>query len=152
MVLFFCTFLALRSQDCGHPVEHIRDYELDEEEELFGGQIVDDSYLHALRIYRDNASGAVRLQASVHRGEMKRAPVWTAFITHNINSRAWMRRVDPRVIHLRELRRTVFTFADYTPPRTSRGEHILKFTSRSDAQGFMETIAELADFNELKLI
>lgn len=37
MVLFFCTFLALRSQDCGRPVDRIRDYELDDEEELFGG-------------------------------------------------------------------------------------------------------------------
>lgn len=37
MVLFFCTFLALRSQDCHKPVEGIRDYELDDEEELFGG-------------------------------------------------------------------------------------------------------------------
>jgi hypothetical protein len=37
MVLFFCTFLALRSQDAGRPVESIRDYELDNEEELFGG-------------------------------------------------------------------------------------------------------------------
>lgn len=37
MVLFFCTFLALRSQDSGRPVQHIRDYELRDEEELFGG-------------------------------------------------------------------------------------------------------------------
>lgn len=35
-------------------------------------QIVDDDFLHALRVYRDNVSGAVRLQASVHKGEMKR--------------------------------------------------------------------------------
>lgn len=37
MVIFFCTFLALRSQDKGRPVEDIRDYELELEEELFGG-------------------------------------------------------------------------------------------------------------------
>lgn len=35
-------------------------------------QIVDDSYLHGLRVYRDTVSGAVRLQASVHKGEMRR--------------------------------------------------------------------------------
>ncbi|RMZ39780.1 hypothetical protein CA14_000303 [Aspergillus flavus] len=56
MVLFFCTFLALRSQDCGRPVDRIRDYELDDEEELFGGPIVDDNFLHALRIYKDRTS------------------------------------------------------------------------------------------------
>jgi hypothetical protein len=35
MVLFFCTFLALRSQDSGRPVSQIRDYELFHEQELF---------------------------------------------------------------------------------------------------------------------
>jgi hypothetical protein len=39
MVVFFCAFLALRSQDAGRPVDDIRDYELDEEEELFGGLV-----------------------------------------------------------------------------------------------------------------
>ena len=93
MVLFFCTFLALRAHDCGRPVSDIGDYELVGETELFGGyvylqillppfllnlahnhyrQIVDDNFLHALRIFRDKASKAVRLQASVHRGELKR--------------------------------------------------------------------------------
>ncbi|KAH2162989.1 hypothetical protein KXV44_004039 [Aspergillus fumigatus] len=146
MVLFFCTFLALRSQDAGRPVESIRDYELDNEEELFGGQILDDNYLHALRIYRDKVSGAVRLQASVHKGEMKRAPVWTAFITQYLGTRGWIRRPDSKVVVLRELRQTIFMFAaDFTPQKTSRGEHILQFTNRADAQGFVETIAELAN-------
>ncbi|GFF49808.1 hypothetical protein IFM51744_07178 [Aspergillus udagawae] len=146
MVLFFCTFLALRSQDAGRPVESIRDYELDNEEELFGGQILDDNYLHALRIYRDKVSGAVRLQASVHKGEMKRAPVWTAFITQYLGTRSWIRRPDSKVVVLRELRQTIFMFAaDYTPQKTSRGDHILQFTNRADAQGFVETIAELAN-------
>lgn len=37
MVIFFCTFLALRSQDRAKQVEEIRDYELHGEEELYGG-------------------------------------------------------------------------------------------------------------------
>lgn len=37
MVLFFCTFLALRSQDRGRPVEEIRDHELKGEVEWFSG-------------------------------------------------------------------------------------------------------------------
>ncbi|KAA8646268.1 uncharacterized protein ATNIH1004_007695 [Aspergillus tanneri] len=143
MVLFFCTFLALRSQDAGRPVERIRDYELDDEVELFGGQIVDDNFLHALRIYRDNISGVVRLQASVHKGEMKRAPVWTAFITPHIGVRGWIRRVDSKAVLLRELRPVILTSADYNAPRTPKGEHILKFTNHSDARGFLKTIEEL---------
>ncbi|KAE8152696.1 hypothetical protein BDV25DRAFT_57505 [Aspergillus avenaceus] len=144
MVMFFCTFLSLRSQDCGRPVDCIRDYELDDEEELFGGPINDDHFPHALRVYRDRASKAVRLQASVHTGEMKRAPVWTAFITQYIGARGWIRRADPKIVLLRDLHRTIFTFDHYSPPRTSRGEHIIHFSKSSDAQGFMETIAELA--------
>lgn len=35
-------------------------------------QIVENNTLHALRIYQDTTSKAVRLQASIHRGEMKR--------------------------------------------------------------------------------
>lgn len=37
MVVFFCSFLALRSQDAGRPVSDIRDYEMEDEEELYGG-------------------------------------------------------------------------------------------------------------------
>ncbi|KAL1968323.1 hypothetical protein VTN77DRAFT_1852 [Rasamsonia byssochlamydoides] len=40
MVTFFCTFLALRSQDSHKPVEEIRDYELEDEEEMFGGYVI----------------------------------------------------------------------------------------------------------------
>lgn len=90
MVLFFCTFIALRSQDGHKRVQDIRDYELEAEKELFGGwvQILyniwlcidlccrslidDDNFIHALRVYRDRISGAIRLQASVHEGDMRR--------------------------------------------------------------------------------
>lgn len=90
LVIFHNTFLALRSQDSGHPVDGFIDYELDGEEELYGGWIkpynehgslwkltltsviTDDGYGHALRVYEDVESGAVRLQASVHEGEMTR--------------------------------------------------------------------------------
>jgi hypothetical protein len=37
MVAFHMAFLALRSQDAGHPVEDIRDYELEGEREIYGG-------------------------------------------------------------------------------------------------------------------
>lgn len=37
MVAFYVAFLALRSQDAGHPVEDIRDYELEGEREIYGG-------------------------------------------------------------------------------------------------------------------
>ncbi|KAL3493648.1 hypothetical protein BJX62DRAFT_71212 [Aspergillus germanicus] len=144
MVIFYCTFLALRSQDSGRPVEQIRDYELTHEEELFGSPILDDDYMHALRVYRDTKTGAVRLQASVHKGEMKRSPVWTAFITEQVKTHGWIRMIGPKVILLRELRQTIFTSSDYTPPKTNRGQHRLEFDSPEDAEGFISTMAELA--------
>ncbi|KAL3464423.1 hypothetical protein BJX64DRAFT_96561 [Aspergillus heterothallicus] len=144
MVIFYCTFLSLRSEDSGRPVEQIRDYELNHEEELFGSPILDDDYMHALRVYRDKVTGAVRLQASIHRGEMKRSPVWTAFITEQVKTRGWIRMIDPKVILLRDLRQTIFTSSDYTPPKTRKGQHRLHFCSQDDAEGFISTMAELA--------
>lgn len=40
MVVFFCSFLALRSQDAGKPVVDIRDHELEGEQELYGGYVI----------------------------------------------------------------------------------------------------------------
>lgn len=37
MVLFFCTFIALRGQDSSDPVSRIKDYQLDGEELVFSG-------------------------------------------------------------------------------------------------------------------
>ncbi|KAJ5644954.1 hypothetical protein N7507_010965 [Penicillium longicatenatum] len=145
MVVFFCAFLALRSQDAGRPVDYTRDYELDDEEELFGGQIVDDNYPHALRVYQDRVSGAVRLQASVHKGIMDRTPVWNAFVTHQIKRRGWLKPLDSRTVLVRDLKLTILMSAeDYNPPTTARGEHVLKFVSRSDADAFLDTMEDIA--------
>lgn len=62
---------------------------------------------------------------------MHRSPVWTAFITEHVVTRSWARRIDAKTVVLRELERTIFTLSEYTPPRTRRGEHILKFANAS---------------------
>jgi len=91
MVLFFCSFLALRSEDNKTEITAIADFQLHNEKLLFGGyadtgksnencgqeltptrMIVDDYYQHALRLYRDKDSGGIRLQASVLRGDLKK--------------------------------------------------------------------------------
>ncbi|KAJ5716895.1 hypothetical protein N7488_002541 [Penicillium malachiteum] len=132
LIITFCTFLALRTQDNGWPVDDIRDYFLDGEEELYGGKIVDDNYLHALRVFRDSISGTVRLQASVYEGHMKNTPVWTAFITQHLNRNSWLKVGDRRTIILPDLKPSIFMMPqDYTPATTEDGEHILKFASSS---------------------
>ena len=166
MVLFFCAFLALRSEDNKDPYGRIEDFDIHREDELFAGsvsasqcpantrltlyrRIVDDHYEHGLRLFQEPRTHVIRLQASVQTGEIKRQavsklpdphpviaavlicikhrkPIWTAFITHQITSSIWMSRVSPRVVHLAELNRHVFT-DDYKPQRTHTGAHELTF-------------------------
>ena len=166
MVVFFCAFLALRSEDTRTPFEKIRDFDINRENQLFAGSvsrsqcpadsrltlyrpIVDDHYEHGLRLFQERQTGVIRLQASVLTGEVKRQvisnlpdthsviagvlmsmkhrkPIWTAFITHQITSPRWMSHDSPRVVHLAELNRHVFT-DEYVPQRTQTGAHELTF-------------------------
>ncbi|OAX81993.1 hypothetical protein ACJ72_03669, partial [Emergomyces africanus] len=137
MVLFHCAFLALRGQDSGRPISKTPDPFSLEEEEIYGGRIFDDNYLHALRIFRDRFSGAIRLQASIHSGEMADVPVWTAFIHNHVGSKSWIRRADRKTIILTDLDRATFIDSgQYTPRITRRHEHALTFTHEKDAEAF----------------
>ena len=107
-------------------------------------RIVDDHYEHALRLFKEKDTGVIRLQASVHTGSLKRQvhrmsrliaqllihrdrkPVWTAFITHQILSPTWLSRDSPRVVHLADLQRYIFT-EEYNPQKTPSGAHELTF-------------------------
>ncbi|KAJ5590774.1 hypothetical protein N7450_004746 [Penicillium hetheringtonii] len=145
MVEFFCTFLALRSQDTAKPATDIRDYELEGEEPVYSGQILDDGRRHALRVYRDRKTQAVRFQSSVYRGERDKAPVWTAFVTSNIGRRGWLQALDSRTILVRDLKPLVLLSADeYTLPQVASGEHVLRFKTADDAEGFLDSLEELA--------
>lgn len=142
MVLFFCAFLALRFEDLKTPVENIADYDLHREEELYAGFIVDDHYRHALRLFREKDTGVIRLQASVQRGALRRKPIWTAFITHQILSPTWMSRDSPRVVHIADLQRYIFT-EEYNPQRTPEGAHELTFIEPADAKEFVKSVKDL---------
>ncbi|KAJ5228358.1 hypothetical protein N7489_009066 [Penicillium chrysogenum] len=125
LVLFHNTFLALRSQDAGHPIGEILDHELAHERERFGATIREDGYTHALRIYKDRLTGAIRLQSSVHDGEMKHnrsTPVWTAFVTHNLGKRSWLKSYDSRTVIVRDIKPVIFmSMDDYNPPADIAG-------------------------------
>ncbi|KAI4095456.1 MAG: hypothetical protein LQ339_007236 [Xanthoria mediterranea] len=144
LVLFHCAFIALRSEDGEKPVELFDDHEMHGEKSIYAGKIRDDEFLHALRVYKDRDCGGIRLQASVLRGELKRKPVWTAFITTHVESQRWMRQAGPKTIHLADLQRFVFAEA-YTPQLGPQGQHELQFESSQDAREFMNRINELAD-------
>lgn len=129
LILLFCTFLALRSQDNGQPLRGIGDWKLAGEEIIFEGDIIDDQFAHRLLLLRDKHSGGIRLQASIIRGDMKNMPVWTAFVTHQIHSRKWMKASGDRTVLLADLYRYIFD-NDYTPPIAPGGEHDLTFTDK----------------------
>ncbi|KAL8966945.1 MAG: hypothetical protein Q9197_005697, partial [Variospora fuerteventurae] len=111
-----------------------------------GRRIIDDNFEHALRVFKDRDSGGIRLQASVLNGELKRKPVWTAFITTHIHSGArWMRKpaaatasssssssssssAQRKIVHLADLQRYVFT-TEYNPQLGPQGQHELRFMS-----------------------
>lgn len=141
LVLFFCTFLALRADD-GEAGNHIADARISGEDRIFHAEISDDSFPHALSVFRDRETHAVRLQASVLEGELKRKPVWTAFVTHQISSRSWVAKPSAKVIHLADLQRFVFADA-YTPQLGPAGQHELTFRSRDDARDFLRAIDTL---------
>ncbi|KAI1933662.1 hypothetical protein LOZ65_000298 [Ophidiomyces ophidiicola] len=146
MVVFYCSFLALRGQDGSGPIKKFLDYELKDELYVFGGKIFDDNYIHALRIYRDHDTKAIRLQASIYEGDLEWVPVWTAFIQNYLKKKNWMRRSGTK-IYLSKLQRVIFIdSSDYSPQITREGEHVLSFTSEDDANSFEYRIKDLIDF------
>ncbi|KAJ5485993.1 hypothetical protein N7530_000293 [Penicillium desertorum] len=142
LVLFHNTFLALRSQDEGHPIGEILDHELAHERELFGATIREDGYTHALRIYKDRITGAIRLQSSVHEGETKHTPVWTAFVTHNLGKRSWLKSYDSRTVIVRDIKPVIFmSMDDYNPPADATGTSCPGV--RKASWNFLEILDEL---------
>lgn len=118
-------------------------------------RLVENGYEHALRLFREKDTSVVRLQASVLRGELKRKPVWTAFVTNQIRVPGWALRYGRREVLLADLQQFVF-MDEYNPQRTSTDEFKLTFfevegtkpalvvmiyiLTRSDADDFMSSI------------
>ncbi|KAL8822804.1 MAG: hypothetical protein Q9191_006472, partial [Dirinaria sp. TL-2023a] len=71
LVLFHCTFLALKAEDTENRSRGTVDDLIHGEREHFAHYIVDDQYEHVLRLFKDRDSGAVRLQASVRSGDLR---------------------------------------------------------------------------------
>jgi len=147
LVLFYCAFAAMKSQDWQQSPEILQDRyhkaTRSEEKEEFSGEIKDDNYLHALRIYRDKDSGGIRLEARARRGQFTATPIWTAFITEHVDSATWIRRMGQKVLQLSNLHPYVFCHG-YSPPRSKSGKFRLQFTSSKDANDFMVMVNELS--------
>ncbi|TKA69419.1 hypothetical protein B0A49_05494, partial [Cryomyces minteri] len=129
MALFYCVFEAMKRQDyvLVHPA--LEDLFQLGEEELFGGEIQDDSYLHAFRIFKERATGCMRFEASVRRGVMESTPIWTAFVTHDLSRPDWLQWIDTKILGVKDLHPYLLC-KGYMPPRGPSGDFELTFTSR----------------------
>jgi hypothetical protein len=132
----------MKRQDLIPTPQGLEDFFQPGEKEEFGGEIRDDDYLHAFRIFRDRDSGGVRFEATARRGAMKTIPIWTAFVTQYIGSKGWIRRVNSTTVQLQKLHPYVFC-DNYTPPKAPNGKYELTFTSAEDARAFMETFHQI---------
>ncbi|KIV94928.1 hypothetical protein PV10_02645 [Exophiala mesophila] len=145
LIIYHCTFLSLRSHDSTRSLDNRLDHDLYGEKSMFSGAIRDSGYKHALRVYHDRGTGALRLEAAVLEGEMQNTPIWTAFITHRITSPTWFRYIKrSSTVYLAELQRHIFS-SEYTPFIAANGEHFLDFELVQDAEDFVKT---LEDFGE----
>ncbi|RFU23685.1 hypothetical protein B7463_g12653, partial [Scytalidium lignicola] len=108
MVLFHCAFVALKFRCPFTRIMHPEDFALSGETRLFQGRIIDDGYEHSLAVYQEEKSGGLRLHAAVWSGELKKCPVWTAFVTHQSTSPQWIVRRSKHRIWLKEIYPHVF--------------------------------------------
>lgn len=135
MVLFYCTFVAMKHQD-QRPIAHnnLLDFlELREgggEVSLFAGKIQQGNSLQALRLFKDTGSGVVRLEACPLRGPKEGVPIWTAFVTRWAYDQDWIELERDNVVSMAVLRPHPYVFlSGYEPVRSKDGKYLLQFTS-----------------------
>ncbi|CCC04853.1 unnamed protein product [Sordaria macrospora k-hell] len=108
MVLFYCTFVALKARNRLTVQIAPTEFQLQREKRLFQAQIVDDGYKHSLVVYEDQQTHGIRLHAAVWDGELKQCPVWTAFVTAQSQSSTWISRRSKHRVWLRNIQLYVF--------------------------------------------
>ncbi|KAK5676155.1 hypothetical protein LTS10_011447 [Elasticomyces elasticus] len=147
MVLFYCTFVAMKRQDeraVPHPALadslELKTPDRRGERELFAGVIKHGDMRHALRLFRDRASGGVRLEASAKRGPMQDVPIWTAFVTRYAEDPDWPQYEGDGLVSLAAIKPPPYVFLPhYEPPRNRDGEYVLHFVTSDDGKQFVES-------------
>ncbi|KAG7136755.1 hypothetical protein HYQ45_005774 [Verticillium longisporum] len=108
MILFHCTFMSLKARNALTIQISPKEYKLSSERRLFQAQIIDDGFKHSLIVYEDVETKGIRLHAAVWEGELRRCPVWTAFVTHQSSSPTWLHRKSAHRLWLRDIHIYVF--------------------------------------------
>ncbi|XMA11421.1 hypothetical protein WAI453_004212 [Rhynchosporium graminicola] len=143
MVLFHCAFAALKSR-CPLTVNVTpEDVCLQGEKKLFQGKIIDDGFEHVLTVLQDFKCGGIRLHAAVRSGELRKCPVWTAFITYQSESSKWLNRRSRHRICLRDIHPYVFCQKYKKRHQMKKtGEFELYFVVEDAADAFQDIFTE----------
>lgn len=155
MVLFYSTFVAMKRQDQrgvahGELVDTLELIGDSGEQELFAGQMKHGEMFHALRLFRDNASGAVRLEASALRGSKKDVPIWTAFVTKYAYDPDWAHFEGNGVVSLIAIRPPPYVFIlRYEPPKNALGAYVLPFTTDEGKSYHTHLVSRLIDTDRI---
>jgi len=108
MVLFHASFVALKSRCPLTVTVNADDYRLSGERRLFQAPIIDDGFEHSLAVFQDEKNGGLRLHAAVWKGELRRCPVWTAFVTYQSEHHDWLARRSSHRIWIKDIQPYVF--------------------------------------------
>ncbi|KJZ73496.1 hypothetical protein HIM_07052 [Hirsutella minnesotensis 3608] len=108
LVLMHSTFISLKARNKLTVSVDPDECSLRGETKLFQACIMDDGFKHSLIVYRDRSTDGLRLHAAVWEGELRRCPVWTAFVTHQSASRTWLKRISRHRVRLADVQPYVF--------------------------------------------
>lgn len=129
LILFHCTFVALKARSPSTVNVNPKDFHLRSQRKEFQAQIIDDDFQHVLKVYRDEHTGRYRLHTAVWEGVMRYCPVWTAFLPEKImaTGSSWIMRKSRHKIWVRDIQPYVFC-EKYRAQNQRRGKY----------QGFFE--------------
>jgi hypothetical protein len=97
---------------------------------------------HALRVFQDRYTRAIRLEVRPLLGTKQHLPLWTAFIAHNLKERSWLKRTNDKQVEIKRLEQYIF-FDGYIPTLTRKGRFIIKFVEKDDCDSFVDALREL---------
>ncbi|GAB1311187.1 DH domain-containing protein [Madurella fahalii] len=140
MVLFYCTFVALKARNMLTVQIHPNEFRLQREKRLFQAQIIDDGFRHSLIVYEDLQTQGLRLHAAVWEGELRQCPVWTAFVTHQSRSPTWLSRRSKHRVWLKDVQLYVFcnTYRQENMRQNKSGAFEIYFDRVEAAKRFRE--------------
>ncbi|PHH52452.1 hypothetical protein CFIMG_002863RA [Ceratocystis fimbriata CBS 114723] len=148
LVLMWTTCHVLKCLSNPKPRMTMEEFQLDGEEELFQGVIIDANGVYrSLCVLEETKTGGRRLYCAVYEGPQIRCTIWTAFITHVCRSPTWLEQRSDRRVYLKDLQLYVFSndFDEQAYRRTPGGVFQVDFRSEDACKHFVALLAPQQD-------